>query len=221
MRQRVEMADIVAFEFEARAAAFAEPLEDAFDIGEGVLEDRVAGGFQQFWLPGVLPVARAVEHGEKAEIHRAHVERAHLRLAASGAARRSPASCREEPPVVMLMTASVACLMRGRNCMKTAGSAVGRPSFRVAGVQMQDRGAGLRRRDRLLAIWSGVSRQMRRHRRRVDRAGDGAGDDDLAVCHASAHHRELELGRQRSERASRIVRFRHLLAGDDQSAGRR
>ena len=33
------------------------------------------------------------------------------------------------PPVVMLTTASVACLMRGRNCMKTFGSGDGRPSF--------------------------------------------------------------------------------------------
>ena len=33
------------------------------------------------------------------------------------------------PPVVMLTTASVACLMRGRNCMKMLGSGDGRPSF--------------------------------------------------------------------------------------------
>ena len=32
-----------------------------------------------------------------------------------------------EPPVVMLMTASQLCLMRGRNCMKTPGSGVGLP----------------------------------------------------------------------------------------------
>src|SRR5215472_3416722 len=29
----------------------------------------------------------------------------------------------------MLTTALVACLMRGRNCMNTSGSGVGRPSF--------------------------------------------------------------------------------------------
>jgi hypothetical protein len=33
------------------------------------------------------------------------------------------------PPVVMLSTASLLCLMRGRNCMKTAGSGVGFPSL--------------------------------------------------------------------------------------------
>jgi hypothetical protein len=33
------------------------------------------------------------------------------------------------PPVVMLMMASQLCLMRGRNCWKTAGSGEGRPSL--------------------------------------------------------------------------------------------
>ena len=35
---------------------------------------------------------------------------------------------RERLPVVIFTTASVLCLMRGRNCMNTAGSGVGRPS---------------------------------------------------------------------------------------------
>src|SRR3984957_10124764 len=47
----------------------------------------------------------------------------------SGAARRSSPVMLWPPPVVMLMTASQACLMRGRNCMNTAGSGVGRPSL--------------------------------------------------------------------------------------------
>src|SRR5215468_1648323 len=33
------------------------------------------------------------------------------------------------PPVVMLMMASQLCLIRGRNCMNTAGSGDGRPSL--------------------------------------------------------------------------------------------
>src|SRR5690606_806159 len=48
-------------------------------------------------------------------------------LAFSGAARRSSIFMLRPPPVVMLMTASDACLMRGRNCMKTSGSGVGSP----------------------------------------------------------------------------------------------
>src|SRR6516165_2825926 len=77
-----------------------------------------------------------------------------------------------DPPVVMLTTASVACLMRGRNCMNTAGS-------RVARVQMQDGGAGLGGGDGLLGDLIGRDRQSLRHGGRVDRAGDGASDDDL------------------------------------------
>src|SRR5665213_1862789 len=46
-----------------------------------------------------------------------------------GAARRSSTVMLWPPPVVMLMTASQACLMRGRNCMNTAGSGVGLPSL--------------------------------------------------------------------------------------------
>ncbi|CCD02470.1 protein of unknown function (plasmid) [Azospirillum baldaniorum] len=45
----------------------------------------------------------------------------------SGAARRSCTVMLSEPPVVMLSTASVDCLRRGRNCMNTAGSGVGCP----------------------------------------------------------------------------------------------
>src|SRR5215469_2787716 len=50
-------------------------------------------------------------------------------LARSGAARRSSRLMPWPPPVVMLITAPVDCLIRGRNCMKTPGSGVGRPSF--------------------------------------------------------------------------------------------
>src|SRR4051794_19766638 len=50
-------------------------------------------------------------------------------LACSGAARRSSSDIPSPPPVVMLTTASVLCLITGRNCMKTAGSGVGRPSL--------------------------------------------------------------------------------------------
>src|SRR5580700_8695067 len=50
-------------------------------------------------------------------------------LVRNGAARRSSKVMPWPPPVVMLTTALVACLIRGRNCMKTSGSGVGRPSF--------------------------------------------------------------------------------------------
>src|SRR6201989_2261139 len=46
----------------------------------------------------------------------------------SGAARRSSSVIVRPPPVVMLITASVLCLITGRNRMNTAGSGVGEPS---------------------------------------------------------------------------------------------
>src|SRR3954452_14338386 len=49
-------------------------------------------------------------------------------FATSGAASRSSSVMVRPPPVVMLITASVFCLIRGRNCMNTAGSGVGEPS---------------------------------------------------------------------------------------------
>jgi hypothetical protein len=54
-----------------------------------------------------------------------------------------------------------------------------RAAVRIARVQVQDRGAGFGRADRLLGDLVAGDRQVGRHRRRVDRAGDGAGDDDL------------------------------------------
>src|SRR5262249_51253526 len=55
-----------------------------------------------------------------------------------------------------------------------------RPSvLRIARVQVQDRGAGLGGVDRLGGNLVGRDRQRVRHGRRVDRAGNCAGDDDL------------------------------------------
>ena len=44
--QVVEVADVVALELEARAAAAAEVLEDVLDVLERVLEDEVAAAFE-------------------------------------------------------------------------------------------------------------------------------------------------------------------------------
>ena len=63
--QRFDMADIVAFEFEARAVAVAQLFDDVFDILEGVLEDGLARGVEQLRLPIVLPVAIARFRAER------------------------------------------------------------------------------------------------------------------------------------------------------------
>src|SRR5258707_1255253 len=82
MGQRVEMADIVAFAFEARAAAVPELADEALDLREGVADDQVLSLFDVWLLPLVLPLVDLLGDVEDAEIHRAHVERAQLRLGA-------------------------------------------------------------------------------------------------------------------------------------------
>ena len=136
--------------------AVAEPLQDALDVVEGVAEDEIVACREIGFLPVVLPGRVAFGEREDAEVHRAHVERAHLRLERIGAASRSSSVMPRPPPVVMLITASVALWMRGRNCMNTAGSGVGRPSSDRARA-----GAGSprrlpRRRSPASAMWSGV-----------------------------------------------------------------
>ena len=76
--ERVEMADIVAFEFEAHAVALAEPLQYELDIAEGVAEDEVLRALEMLALPFMGEFLVAREHREEPEIHRAHVERRHL-----------------------------------------------------------------------------------------------------------------------------------------------
>src|SRR5262245_34962670 len=61
------------------------------------------------------------------------------------------------PPVVMLMTASVDCLMRGRNCMNTAGSPVGRPSCGLRACRCRIAAPASAAPMACSAIWSGVT----------------------------------------------------------------
>src|SRR3974377_441840 len=103
------------------------------------------------------------------------------------------------PPVVMFTTASVDCLLRGRNCMKTFGSGDGRPSLgsRACRCRMAapacaapvawvaswwgviGRAADMGGAGRLGRALIGRDRQRVRHGRGVDRPGHCATDDDL------------------------------------------
>src|SRR5581483_9408590 len=60
------------------------------------------------------------------------------------------------PPVVMFTTASVACLMRGRNCMNTDASDDGRPSFGSRACRCRIAAPALAASIACVAIWSGV-----------------------------------------------------------------
>ena len=161
------------------------------DVLEGVAEDVVVGAVEIRLLPVVLPLLDPVAGAGDVEVHAAHVEAAHLR-AWPAAARRAarPASCPAPPPVVMFTTASVLCLISGRKRMNTAGSGVGSPVSRVARVQVDDRRAGLGRGDRPCGDLLRRDRQVGRHAGRVDRAGDGAADDDLVRHDGSPLTRE-------------------------------
>ena len=77
--------------------------------------------------------------------------------ARSGAASRSSSVISDEPPVVMLITASVACLMRGRNCMNTSGSAVGRPFSGSRAWRCRIDAPASAAAIASAAIWSGVT----------------------------------------------------------------
>ena len=85
VRERVEMADVIALDLEARAVLGAGG-EDVFDIGEGVLEDALARSFEIGLLPVVLELLVAGEHRKEPEIHRTHVEARDLRLEGGGGA---------------------------------------------------------------------------------------------------------------------------------------
>src|SRR4029450_4108222 len=71
-------------------------------------------------------------------------------------ASRSSTAMVGDPPVVMLITASVDCLMRGRNCMNIAGSPVGRPAWGLRPCRSRMAGAAWAARMACSEIWSGV-----------------------------------------------------------------
>ena len=85
------------------------------------------------------------------------------------------------PPVVMLITTFVRSLDLLQERLEGLGRLVGAAVLRIARVQVHERGAGFGGGDRGLGDLLGGDRQVRRHRRRVDRAGDRAGDHHLAA----------------------------------------
>src|SRR5216684_5296750 len=79
MSKRIEVADIVALEFELRAATLAELLKNMLDIFESIPENEIPRVFQVLRLPVEFPFLVTLKHGVEAKIHRAHIERADLR----------------------------------------------------------------------------------------------------------------------------------------------
>jgi len=85
------------------------------------------------------------EHLVQAEVHRAHVERGHLRPELQRRLQPLLDRHRRPPPVCEVDHTSLAPLIFVANLRKELrGPASERPSFRVARVQVHDRGTGLR-----------------------------------------------------------------------------
>ena len=143
MRQVVEVADIVALELELGAAVLAQMLQDELDVLERVAEDEVVGRLEERLLPVELPLLVAGGQREDAEVHRAHVAGAHLRL--GGQRRGQPLLHRHaEPAAGGDVHHGVGVLLDHRQELHEHVR-VGRrlAGLRVAGVQVQDRGTRL------------------------------------------------------------------------------
>ena len=83
MRQAVEMADVVAFEFETCVVVRTRPQHE-FDVAEGVAKHAVPAVLKALRLPRMLELLVAVEHVEQADVHRPHVEGRDFRLELQG-----------------------------------------------------------------------------------------------------------------------------------------
>ena len=138
-------------------------------------------------LPVVLPGLVAVGEREDGEVHRAHIERAHFRL--GDKRRREPLLDRHaEPAARRHIDDRIRGLFDTRQKLHEHGGIGSRASvLRIAGMQMKDRGARFRRRDRLRRDVVGCVGQRVGHRRRMDAAGDSAGNDDLVACLRLGH----------------------------------
>ena len=180
MGEGVEMADVVAFAFETGAAALAQLADEALDLREGVGDDQVLGALDIGLLPIVFPVLDLLGDMEDAEIHRAHVEGAELGL--------GPQRCGEAVLHAHAQRAAggdvddrVAGLLdAGQELHEDGGIGRRPPVLGIAGMEMDDRGARLRRIDRIPGDLVRGDGQIGRHAGGMDRAGDGAGDDDLS-----------------------------------------
>ena len=80
VREIVELADIIAFEFEARAAAVARLLERPLHIIENMEKNEAAAGLPAACLPLVVELLVLFETETGLEVHLARAERPHLRL---------------------------------------------------------------------------------------------------------------------------------------------
>ena len=138
-------------------------------------------------LPLVLEVLEAVQQAEQAEVHRAHVQARELRLEGRGGAHALLDRHRGGAAGGDVDHAAGALLDDREEAAEGLRRLVRPAVVGIARVQVDDRGPGLGGAHRGVGDLLGRHRQVRRHRRRVDGARHGAGDDDLAALgHGSA-----------------------------------
>ena len=176
--QIVEMAEIIAFELEFRSMALAKFLHDIFQIGKSVPEDEVAGHVEELRFPVKLPLAVFVRHREDAEIHRSDIQRGHFGAGAGGGAKPLLAGHAETAAGRDIDHRVGRLLDPRQEPHEQVGIGVRLAGFGIAGVKMDDRGAGLCRLDRGGGDLVRRDRQMFAHRRGMDAAGRRAGDND-------------------------------------------
>jgi len=180
VREVVEMAEVVAFELEARAM-IAEFEHDALDVAEGVPEDHVLHPLHIILLPAIAPGRNLLRERMDREVHRSHVQRAHFglqetRIREALVERHARAAARRDVDDGVGGRGDI-----GHEFGEHAGVRRGPAVFGIARVQMDDRGARLCRFDGLIADRSGRERQVPGHRRHVGRARHGALNDDFSA----------------------------------------
>jgi hypothetical protein len=172
------MTGVVGLELEAGTPLLAQNLNDPLDILKSVPENKAFRSREVLQLPVVAPVARAVGHRVEPEIHRAEIERAHLRLDPDRGLQPLvhrhglPAAGRDVDDGVGRGGDP------GQEAQEHLGVRCRRAGPRIAGMEVQDGGAGLGRADRPLGDLVGRDGEVGAHRRRMDRSGDRAADDD-------------------------------------------
>ena len=174
------MGGVVALEFEA-GAQVTHHGEYVGHVAVGVFEHQLVAVFQVGLFPLVFELFVALEHGEQAEVHGAHVHGGHFRL---------EFECRFETLVEGHVGGAaggqvehgVATLLDlGQESAEGGGRLVGTTILLVAGVQVDNGGTGLRGTHGGVGDLIGGHRQVGGHGGGVDCAGDGTGDDDFAL----------------------------------------
>ena len=171
-------------------------------------------------LPWMTELLEALEHGKEAEIHRAHVERGDFRLEQGDRPQAFLDRHRRGAAGGDVDHAIRALLDDLEERREPLGRLVGASVGGIARVQMDDRRTRVGRADGGFGDLLRRDWQVRRHRRRVDRAGDGAGDNDFAFAHGPTPFLMFGLAPSRPAMAqssgaaapnSRRLRLRHGL----------